>query len=114
MYYNCNDKPSDSRRWYNYGEEGEKCETCGEYAPRLRVDTHYFYTLDGWNYMSYQQCEKCVKKEIASARRAKRKKEREAREWLEELIQAYTERGATVDETKRAELWEIIKKSRGI
>lgn len=26
MYYNHNDKPSDSRRWYNYGEEGEKCE----------------------------------------------------------------------------------------
>lgn len=106
MYFNQNDKPADGRKWIN--SEGT-CDECGAEVNRYRASRHFFYTLDGWDYMQFNQCERCVKAERLSARRAKAKREREARARVEELAAIYQRAsGMPLDDIKKRELYEII------
>jgi hypothetical protein len=36
-----------------------KCDSCGKERHLLLRSAHYFYTLDGYDYMDYNECWKC-------------------------------------------------------
>ena len=38
-----------------------RCDGCGKEFKTLYVSTHYFYTIDGWDSISYHGCKKCAK-----------------------------------------------------
>lgn len=75
--------PSDTERWQWWYE---KCGTCGKYHRFNKVNTHYFYTYDGWDSISYTECWKCrVKDKICVIKcRIKRKikQKKEYRKWI--------------------------------
>lgn len=51
--------PQDYARWEFDHKYKWKCDDCGK-DRRLRFCTaHYFYTLDGYDYMSWDTCWKC-------------------------------------------------------
>lgn len=43
-----------------------RCDGCGKEFKTLYVSTHYFYTIDGWDPLSYQECKRCAKLDIKS------------------------------------------------
>lgn len=60
---------------------GYKCESCGKYHKYNFVTDQYFYTLDGYDSLSYQECIPCaVKSKIYSYKRRIRQ-HLEAKRW---------------------------------
>lgn len=43
-----------------------RCDGCGKEFKTLYVSTHYFYTIDGWDSISYHECKKCAKLDAIS------------------------------------------------
>lgn len=52
--------PEDTSEWVKGYEF--RCDECGKYTRLARRDTAYFYTLDGYDSMSYTTCWKCEAK----------------------------------------------------
>lgn len=100
-------KPNDSIKWEKYSTT---CDNCGAEVERVRVYSHYFYTLDGWDCMDWKQCENCERDARNAARRAKRKREREAKEWAKKLAESLTANGVEVTEEKYKELLEFCRR----
>ena len=75
--------PSDSSNWEHYYE---KCQSCGKHHWFNKVDTYYFYSLDGYDSMSYTECWKCRFKSKISGMKSKFKKKikqhKEYRKWI--------------------------------
>lgn len=94
--------PSDSSNWERYYE---KCESCGKYHWFNKVDTHYFYSLDGYDSMSYTECWKCKLKSKISGAKSKFKKRRKKRREYRKMINMFKEKNIPI--TK--ELKEMTK-----
>lgn len=43
-----------------------KCDSCGKQKRVLYESCHFFYTLDGWDSISYCECKKCAKLDAIS------------------------------------------------
>lgn len=57
--YYAEELPEDSVDW----EHGVcRCESCGKYRHLTQKSKHYFYCYDGWDYMGYNECWRCVLK----------------------------------------------------
>ncbi len=50
--------PDDYVKW-DYSRYTCKCDSCGKERHLLLKSAHYFYTLDGYDYMNYDECWKC-------------------------------------------------------
>jgi len=79
--YLIEDLPQDYVKW-EFDRYKGKCDSCGKERHLLLKSAHYFYTLDGYDYMNYDECWVCrlkgkigsikykIKKEITIARDA--------------------------------------------
>ena len=56
--YLVEDLPSDYVKW-EYSKYVSKCDSCGKERRLLLKSAHYFYTLDGYDYMNYDECWVC-------------------------------------------------------
>ena len=78
--------PSDTSEWEYYYS---KCETCGKHHKFNKVETHYFYSMDGYDSISCTECWKCRLKAKISVIKAKIKKKfkqrKEYRKWIKQL-----------------------------
>lgn len=54
--------PEDEAKW-KLSKYAWKCDECGKESHLLFSATSYFYTLDGYDYMSYNTCWKCYLKD---------------------------------------------------
>ena len=54
--------PSNSVEW-SFSKHASKCDSCGKESHLLLKSTSYFYTLDGYDYIGYDECWKCRLKE---------------------------------------------------
>lgn len=95
--------PSDTSKWERYYSQ---CETCGRYHWFNKVDTHYFYSIDGYDSMSYTECWRCKLKSKISGIKCKIKKKREKRNHYRKMIKILKEKNIPI--TK--ELKEATKK----
>jgi hypothetical protein len=50
--------PHDSVKW-KYDRYKSKCDSCGKERHLLLKSVSYFYTLDGYDYMNYDECWVC-------------------------------------------------------
>lgn len=50
--------PSDSVQW-ELGKYASRCNSCGKERRLLLRSKSYFYTLDGYDYMDYDECWVC-------------------------------------------------------
>ena len=50
--------PQNSVKW-EHSRYTSKCDSCGKERHLLLRSTHYFYTLDGYDYMGYDECWVC-------------------------------------------------------
>ena len=50
--------PRDSVKWER-SKHKCRCDSCGKERRLLLKSAHYFYTLDGYDYMSYDECWVC-------------------------------------------------------
>jgi hypothetical protein len=50
--------PHDYVKW-EYDRYVSKCDSCGKERHLLLKSAHYFYTLDGYDYMNYDECWVC-------------------------------------------------------
>lgn len=78
--------PSDTSKWERYYS---KCETCSKYHWFNKVDTHYFYSIDGYDSMSYTECWRCKLKSkiyaIKASVKKKIKQHKEYHKWIKLL-----------------------------
>ena len=70
--------PNDYVKW-EYSRYTCKCDSCGKERRLLLKSAHYFYTLDGYDYMDYDECWLCrLKSKLWSIKhRIKKKIEKE-------------------------------------
>ena len=54
--------PENKAKW-EISKYAWKCDDCGKESHLLFSTTSYFYTLDGYDYMSYNTCWRCYLKE---------------------------------------------------
>ena len=93
--YYAEELPQDSMEW----RRGEcKCDSCGKYRALALVSKHYFYTYDGYDYLSYAECWRCRAKARLHRKKKKPtdfmellKKERKTK-WLELTLQGMEDR----------------------
>ena len=72
--YLINELPDDYVKW-EYSRYTCKCDSCGKERHLLLRSAHYFYTLDGYDYMDYNECWKCrLKSKIWSIKHKIKKK----------------------------------------
>ena len=64
--YLVNDLPADEERVKTRMGYKCECEGCGKEFKTLYISTHYFYTMDGWDSISYRECKKCAKLDAIS------------------------------------------------
>ena len=64
--YLVNDLPADEQLVKTRMGYKCRCEGCGKEFKTLYVSTHYFYTMDGWDSISYHECKKCAKLDVIS------------------------------------------------
>ena len=57
--YLINPIPQNQTYWSTWGY---KCESCGKYHRINLISDQYFYTLDGYDSLSYHECLSCVLK----------------------------------------------------
>lgn len=50
--------PHDYLKW-EYSKYAGRCDSCGKERHLLLRSAHYFYTLDGYDYMNYDECWVC-------------------------------------------------------
>lgn len=50
--------PHDYVKW-DFSKYKGKCDSCGKERHLLLRSAHYFYTLDGYDYMNYDECWVC-------------------------------------------------------
>ena len=50
--------PKDYAKW-DFSRYKCRCDSCGKERHLLLRSAHYFYTLDGYDYMSYDECWVC-------------------------------------------------------
>ena len=50
--------PRNSVKW-EHSKYKCRCDSCGKERHLLLKSTHYFYTLDGYDYMGYDECLVC-------------------------------------------------------
>jgi hypothetical protein len=55
----------DIMSWYKASEK-RKCEVCGKFHRHMKQYTHYFDTMDGGDYISFEQCWVCETKTFIS------------------------------------------------
>ena len=56
--YLIEDIPNDYVRW-EYDRYKGRCDSCGKERILLLKSAHYFHTLDGYDYMNYDECWMC-------------------------------------------------------
>ena len=72
--YLIEDIPSDYVKW-SFDKYRSRCDSCGKERHLLLKSAHYFYTLDGYDYMNYDECLVCrLKTKIWSIRHKIKKK----------------------------------------
>ncbi|MBO7732352.1 MAG: hypothetical protein J6S67_07360 [Methanobrevibacter sp.] len=59
--YLAEDLPEDGGAW-SHTRYTEKCDSCGKQSHHYYMQYHYFYCWDGWDYMSFRTCWKCIAK----------------------------------------------------
>ena len=72
--YLAEELPHDYVRW-EHSKYVSKCDSCGKERRLLLRSAHYFYTLDGYDYMSYDECWMCRLKSKLYSIKYKIKKE---------------------------------------
>ena len=66
--------PNDSVKW-EFDRYKGRCDSCGKERHLLLKSVSYFYTLDGYDYMSYDECWACrLKSKIYSIKYKLKKK----------------------------------------
>lgn len=95
--------PSDTSNWERYYT---RCETCGKYHWFNKVDTHYFYSIDGYDSMSYTECWRCKLKSKTSSIKTKIKKKIKQRKEYHKMLKMFEAKNIPI--TK--ELKEVTKK----
>ena len=66
--------PNDYVKW-EFSRYKGRCESCGKERHLLLRSAHYFYTLDGYDYMNYDECWVCrLKAKVWSIRHKLKKK----------------------------------------
>lgn len=50
--------PHDYVKW-SFDRYASRCDSCGKERHLLLKSAHYFYTYDGYDYMSYDECWMC-------------------------------------------------------
>lgn len=50
--------PHDYVKW-EFSKYTSRCDSCGKERHLLLKSAHYFYTLDGYDYMNYDECWVC-------------------------------------------------------
>ena len=72
--YLIEDIPGNTHEWVHYEC---RCDECGKYRKHAIRDVAYFYTLDGYDYLDYHTCWRCVFRarihNIIKARKRRRK-----------------------------------------
>ena len=56
--YLIEDLPQDYVKW-SHSRYASKCDSCGKERHLLLRSAHHFYTLDGYDYMNYDECWVC-------------------------------------------------------
>ena len=77
--------PNDTQKWQWWYEQ---CNSCGKYHRRNFVSTHYFYTLDGYDSMSYTECWKCMLTSKVRSWWLKRRREKEKQKEFKRIIKS--------------------------
>ena len=85
--------PSDTSKWERYYSQ---CETCGRYHWFNKVDTHYFYSIDGYDGMSYTECWCCKLKSKICGIKAKLKKKIKQRKEYHKMIKMFKEKNIPI------------------
>lgn len=85
--------PNDTSKWERYYE---KCQSCGTYHWFNKVDTHYFYTMDGYDSISYTECWCCNVKSKVYGIKSKMKKQIKQRKEHREFINLLRKNGVPV------------------
>lgn len=85
--------PNDASKWERYYE---KCQSCGTYHWFNKVDTHYFYTMDGYDSISYTECWKCRFKSKISSMKLKFKKKIKQRNECRKMIKMFKEKNIPI------------------
>lgn len=58
--YLIEDIPDNTHEWVHYEC---RCDECGKYRRHAIRDVAYFHTMDGYDYMDYTVCWRCVAKQ---------------------------------------------------
>ena len=77
--------PTDTQKWQWWYE---KCDSCSKYHRRNFVSTHYFYTLDGYDSMSYTECWKCMLTSKVRSWWLKRRREKEKQQEFKHIVKS--------------------------
>lgn len=80
------DLPENEERWCSNRYRIYKCDTCGRYVRRAFVQKNYFYTIDGYDYLSYTECARCVQQTKREARRRAQKRKKEQKKQCKEYF----------------------------
>jgi hypothetical protein len=66
--------PQDYIKW-EFSRYKSRCDSCGKKRHLLLRSAHYFYTLDGYDYMNYDECWVCrLKSKVWSIKHRFKKK----------------------------------------
>lgn len=99
--------PSDTQKWERYYS---KCETCGKYHWLNKVDTHYFYSMDGYDSISYTECWQCRLKDKIYAIKTRIKEKRKARKEYRKWIGLFKEKGVKITDELKKSVLNIVNK----
>lgn len=99
--------PSDTQKWERYYS---KCETCGKYHWLNKVDTHYFYSMDGYDSISYTECWQCRLKDKIYAIKTRIKEKRKARKECRKWIGLFKEKGVKITDELKKSVLNIVNK----
>ena len=99
--------PSDTQKWQWWYEQ---CDSCGKYHRRNLVSTHYFYTLDGYDSMTYTECWRCKLKSRIYNIKYKIKKKSKASKEYRKWIKFFKEKGIKITDELKNEVLKIVNK----
>lgn len=99
--------PSDTQEWERYYS---KCETCGKYHWLNKVNTHYFYSMDGYDSISYTECWKCRLKDKIYAIKAKIKRKRKVRKEYRKEIRLFKDKGVEITDELKNSVLKFVNK----
>lgn len=99
--------PSDTSKWERYYT---KCESCGKHHRLNKVDTHYFYSMDGYDSISFTECWQCRLKDKIYAIKAKIKRKRKIRKEYRKWIGLFKEKGAKITDELKKNVLNFVNK----